>query len=132
VGWSGGCCRPGDHGDRAAPTALSDTREKGFVSSLSSCVSTPAARLVATGRGLPKARQKTVAHLSNVRQTLLKIVNQTRSIRRKSSSSGGSAPLLGVIDPTRARSMTPRQDRGDRSRIERHDCNADWGASMRR
>lgn len=30
-------------------------------------------------------------------------------------------PPLGVIDPIRARSMTPRQDRGDRSRIERRD-----------
>ena len=40
---------------------------------------------------------------------------------RKSSSSGGSAPPLGVIDPIRARIMTPRQDRGDRSRIERRD-----------
>lgn len=40
VGWSGDCCRPGDHGDHAAPTALSDTREKGFASSPSSCVST--------------------------------------------------------------------------------------------
>ena len=75
VGWSGDCCRPGDHGDHAAPTALCDTREKEFASSPFSYVLDPTARLVVTGGRLPKARHIIVAYLSNACQILLKIVN---------------------------------------------------------